>query len=140
MALSSRMLRPTPVGWAYVVGVFLQLDFGFVSVLPWPILLAALLAFPFSVLALPAFYVVAGLLGLVLGSDESSGSSGSGSCGPIGECDAVTSGDGTTWLAVTTDVVGILALTAAALLNAVLWRSVATARRRKAAAVSTRAR
>jgi hypothetical protein len=85
------------------------------------ILAAAALALPSSIVALPAFYVVYGLLALVPGANPSAGS-GSGSCTPGGECRFSSTGDLAAWFSVTTDIVGIVALTGAALANLVLLR------------------
>ena len=92
------------------------------------ILTAAALALPTSIVAGPGYYVAYGLLALIPGANPSSGS-GSGGCSPGAGCHASTSGDLAAWFAVTTDVIGVLALTAAALLNVVLLRIVTRRRR-----------
>jgi hypothetical protein len=79
--------------------------------------------------ALPAFYVV-GLLALIPAANPS-GSTGAGSCVPNGECQASTAGDAAVWFTLVTEAVGILALTAAALLNAVALRNLMVAARRR---------
>jgi hypothetical protein len=71
-----------------------------------------------ELVAFPAFYVVYGLLALIPAANPS-GSTGAGSCVPNGECQASTAGDAAVWFTLVTEAVGILALTAAALLNAV---------------------
>lgn len=95
------------VAAAYVLTVAALAAVGFVTESTAPILVAGVLSLPTSVPAVIAFYVVYGLLAQVPGAnpDSSSGSS---------------SGDLATWFAVTTDVVGVLALTAAAVVNVVV--------------------
>src|SRR5690606_18884476 len=83
------------------------------------VLLAAVLALPSSIPGMIGFYVAYGLLAQVPGANPPS-SSGSATCSPDGICHGSTSGDLAPWFAVTTDVLGILALTGAALLNAYL--------------------
>jgi hypothetical protein len=122
------MLCPNWVGSIYVLGVAAVSMLGFTSGSTSTILLAALFALPSSLFALPAYYVVYGLLALLPGANPSS-SSGSGSCTPNGDCQVSTTGDATAWFTFMTDAVGILALTAAALLNAVVLRKLITARR-----------
>ena len=119
---------PTSVGWTYVLGVAVVSALGFTTGSTPTILFAALLALPSSVVAFPAFYVVYGLLATISGANPSS-SSGSGSCAPNGECQATTPG-GAAWFTLATEAVGILALTAAALLNAVALRNLMIAARR----------
>jgi hypothetical protein len=83
------------VATTYVGAVAVVAAAGFVTDSTPAILLAALLTLPSS-------------------------SSGSATCSPDGICHGSTSGDLAPWFAVTTDVLGILALTGAALLNAYL--------------------
>lgn len=85
------------------------------------ILAAAVLALPVGILAVPGFYLAYGLLAQVPGADPSS-ATGSGGCSPSGDCYATTTGDPAQWFVITTDAIGVLALTAAALLNVVLLR------------------
>jgi hypothetical protein len=98
------------------------------------ILLAALLGLPASVLALPGYYFMYGMLALVPGANPSS-SAGSGSCAPDGSCHGSVAGEPAVWFTISTDALGILALTGAALLNVVVFRTL-TARRRSASAVT----
>jgi hypothetical protein len=121
-------LRPTRAGWIYVLGVAAVSTLGFTTGSTPTILLAALLALPSSVVAIPAYYIVYGLLALVPGANPSS-SSGSGSCTPDGDCQVSTTGDLATWFTFATEAIGILALTAAALLNAVVLRNLIAALR-----------
>lgn len=123
------MLRPNWVGSMYVLGVAAVSTLGFASGSTSTILLAALFALPSSVLAVPAYYIAYGLLALFPGANPSS-SSGSGSCTPNGECQVSTTGDAAVWFTFTTEAVGILALTTAAMLNAVVVRNLIAARRR----------
>jgi hypothetical protein len=116
------------VGSIYVLGVAAVSTLGFASGSTPTILLAALFALPSSVVAVPAYYGVYGLLALFPGANPSSGA-GSGSCAPNGECQVSATGDAAAWFTFTTEGVGILALTAAALLNAVVLRNLIAARR-----------
>lgn len=85
------------------------------------ILFTAFLSLPSSVLAVPAYYVAYGLLGMVPGANGSS-STGSGSCTPNGDCVTSTTGELAPWFAMTSDSIGIVALVAAALVNVTLLR------------------
>jgi hypothetical protein len=85
------------------------------------ILTAAALALPTSIVAVPGFYMAYGLLAQFPGANPSSSTS-FGGCSPEGDCYEHTTGDVAPWFVVTTDVIGVLALTAAALLNVVLLR------------------
>jgi hypothetical protein len=107
------------VAVAYVVVVAAVATVGFTTESTAMILLAGLLALPTSVPAVIGYYVVYGLLAQVPGANPDS-SSGSMSCSSAGDCQGSSTGDLAPWFAVTTEVVGILALTAAALLNVVL--------------------
>ena len=128
MPTLGRMPRPTLAGWIYVLGVAAVSTLGFTTGSTPTILLAALLALPLSAVAVPAFYVVYGLLALVPGANPSS-STGSASCAPDGDCHVSTTGDPAAWFTLATEAVGILALTAAALLNAVVLQNLIAARR-----------
>jgi hypothetical protein len=123
-----RMLRPTLVESAYTLTVAVVATLGFATESTSAILLAAFLALPSSAIAVPAYYVVYGLLAQVPGANPSS-STGSASCAPNGDCQASSTGDPAGWFTLATEVVGILALTAAALLNVVVLRSLIAARR-----------
>ncbi|MDH2416466.1 hypothetical protein [Nocardioides sp. CER19] len=125
------MLRPTPGGTAYVLTVVVLATLGFTTG-STPLIVAAVVAtLPLSVLAVPLFYAVYGLLSLIPGADPSS-SSGTASCTPAGDCHSWATGDPAGWFTVTAVVVGILVLTAAALANAILAGLVLAARRRHA--------
>lgn len=111
------------VAAAYVAVVAAVATVGFTTESTVGILLAAALSLPVSVPAIVGYYVVYGLLAQVPGANPDS-SSGSMSCTAAGECTSSSSGDLATWFVVVTDVVGILALTVAAVLNVVLARMV----------------
>ncbi|KQW46992.1 hypothetical protein ASC77_17545 [Nocardioides sp. Root1257] len=104
---------------AYVLTIATMTTVGFVTDSPAPILVAGVLSLPTSVPAGIGFYVVFGLLAQVPGANPST-SSGSMSCTSAGECHGSSSGEAATWFLVTTDVVGILALTLAAVLNVLI--------------------
>jgi hypothetical protein len=113
----------------YVLTVAATAAFGFVRESTPTILLAAALSFPASVIALPGYYLVYGLLASVTNANPSD-ASGSTSCTAGGDCTSSTSGDPAVWFQVTTDILGILALTCAAVLNAFLLCRMAERRRR----------
>jgi hypothetical protein len=123
-----RRLRPTLAEWAYVLTVAVVSTFGFTTESTAAILLAAFLALPSSVPAVIGYYIAYGLLAQIPGANPSS-STGSGSCSADGDCQTSTTGDAALWFTITTDVVGVLALTGAALLNVVVLRSLIAGRR-----------
>ena len=126
------------VAAAYVVVVATIATVGFTTGSTAAILLAAALSLPASVPAMIGFYLVYGLLAQVPGANPDS-SSGSMSCTAAGECSGSSSGDLATWFVVVTDVVGVLALTVAAVLNVLLVRMVWRGRRvRGSASASAR--
>ena len=128
--------RPTWRSSTYLVAVAGLATVGFVQGSPGPIVLAALLALPASIVAVPCYYVVYGLLALVTGANPSS-SSGSGSGSSAGGASTtVTTDDTATWFAVTTHVLGVLALVAAAALNVLLVQAVLSRRRGRRAPVA----
>ena len=125
---SSARPRFPLVEWSYVLGVAVLATLGFTTGSTPTILLAAFVALPASVLAVPVFYGAYGLLALVPGANPSS-STGSGSCTPTGDCQSSSTGALATWFALTTDVLGILALAGAALLNVLVLRGLVAGRR-----------
>ena len=131
------MLRlPLPVvALTYVLGVAAVTTVGFTMASTSLLLLAAVVTLPSSAIAVPAFYVVVGVLGLVPGANPSH-STGSGSCAPSRDCQVSTTGDPASWFVFATEVVGILALAAGALLNVVLLRALIAARRTKSRAAT----
>lgn len=118
------MPRLTRGGWAYVIAVGCAALVGFATDSTMLIVLAALAALPASVLAVPAYYVAFGVLAQLPGADTAT-VTGSVSCGPAGQCQESSAGDPAAWFTLATDAVGILALTAAALVNVVVLRRLA---------------
>ena len=115
----------------YGVAVALIAALGFTEQSPWPILLAALLAVPSSIVAVPCYYLAYGFLALIPGANPSS-SSGSATLAPDGRMlTSVSTGTPAAWFTVTTFVLGILALTVAAFVNVRLLRSLAARRSAK---------
>ena len=128
--------RPTWRSTTYLAAVAGLATAGFVQGSPGPIVLAAVLALPASIVALPCYYLVYGLLALVTGANSSS-SSGSGSSSSAGgSSTTVTTDDMATWFAVTTHVLGVLALTVAAAVNVLLARAVVSRRQGRRAPVA----
>jgi hypothetical protein len=125
VGLPRSRLRPSLGSSAYVLGVAAIAGAGFAQDLTWPILLAAALTLPTSIAAVPGYYLSYGLLGLVPGANPSS-VTGSASSGPSGTTFSETGG--AAWFTVTTDVLGVLALTVAAVLNVLLLRALITRR------------
>lgn len=120
-----------PLSTAYVLAVAVTTAIGFVVGSPVPILLAAAAALPASVVTMPLFYVVSGLLGLVPGANPSS-SSGSGSSTAGGSVTTHETGTAADWYTITTHVVGVLALALAAAVNVLLVRRLLARRRGEA--------
>lgn len=118
MPSMSRVVGLT-LGSTYIVVVAVTATVGFSTDSTRTILIAAALGLPSSLFAVPAFYAAFGLLALVPGANPSS-SSGSGYCTRDGDCEWTSTGDPAAWFLPTTDVLGIVALTGAALLNVVL--------------------
>jgi hypothetical protein len=126
------------VAASYVVVVAAVATVGFTTASTAGILLAGSLSLPASVPAIVGYYLVYGLLAQVPGANPDS-SSGSMSCTSAGECTGSGSGDLAGWFVVVTDVVGILALTGAAVLNVLLVRMLWRGRRvRGSASASAR--
>lgn len=118
----------------YVVAVAALAVAGFVTGSPGPIVVAAVLTLPASLLMMPAYYVAYGLLALVPGANPSSGS-GSGTVGADGHTvTQVVTGESAAWFTVTTSVLGVAALAAAAVANVVLLQRLS--RRRRAAVLA----
>ena len=128
---SSRVprFRPTFRSLAYVVAVALVATVGFTQESPWPILFAALLALPASIVAVPSYYVVYGVLALIPGANPSSNTGFETVDADGRTITSVITGTPAAWFTITTHVLGILALTVAALLNVLVLRAI-TARRR----------
>ncbi|MGZ4482739.1 MAG: hypothetical protein ACXVXE_08880 [Nocardioidaceae bacterium] len=117
-------LRPTLRSSAYVAAVAVPAAAGFTTGSTWPILLAAGLALPASLLALPGYYLAYGLLALVPGANPSAGT-GSGRSLPGGGTVTTVTGTPAAWFTTTTHLLGILALAAAAVVNVLLLRHLA---------------
>ncbi|MEO6789591.1 MAG: hypothetical protein ABI249_02630 [Ornithinibacter sp.] len=129
----SHVIRVTRGASLYVAAVTVCAVLGFVLGVPWPILLAAAISLPASVVTLPAFYMVYGLLALVPGANPSM-STGSGSVDSSGAViSSVSTGLPSTWFAITTAVLGALALGLGAVLNVVIVRMLTAHRQRRAA-------
>jgi hypothetical protein len=120
--------RPTLREAAYLLVVVGLAAWGFVAGSTATILLAVLLALPAGPVALVGYYVAYGVLALVPGANPDT-SSGSATCSPSGACQVSTTGDLATWFAVSTDVIAVLLVTAAAVANVVLLRLVISRRR-----------
>jgi hypothetical protein len=128
--------RPTWTSITYLAAVAGLATAGFVQGSPGPIVLAAVLSLPASIVAVPSYYVVYGLLALVTGANPSS-SSGSGSSAAAGDTSTtVRTDDMATWFAVTTHVLGVLALAVAAAVNVLLVRAVVSRRQGRRAPVA----
>ncbi len=112
----------------YVLVVATIAAVGFVRESTSMILLAAALSLPASAIALPGYYLLYGLLAYVTNANPS-GASGSTSCTVGGDCSSSSSGDPAIWFQITTDVLGILALTCAAILNVFVLRRILQRRR-----------
>jgi hypothetical protein len=125
-----RRAHPTPASTAYVLLVAAAAAVGFAVGSPAPILLAAAATLPASLLTLPLFYLAYGLLALVPGANPSS-SSGSGSSTADGVVTSNVTGETAGWFTATTHVAGVLLLTAGAVADVVLVRSLAANRRRR---------
>lgn len=123
MTTAVRSLRPRLAESLYVLLVVVLGITGFLAGSAPLILLAACLSLPSSVLAVPTYYVAYGLLAMVPGANPSS-SSGSGACTANGDCVTSTTGELAPWFAITSEVIGILALVAAALVNVALLRRI----------------
>lgn len=128
MSPSVRRLRLTPIESTYVLLVALIATTGFSTKFTLIIVLAALLSLPSSVPAVLGYYLAYGLLALIPGANPSS-SSGSGTCAPNGDCLSSTTGDLAVWFTVTSEVIGVLALMVAALVNVAILRSLTACRR-----------
>lgn len=116
-------LRPTPGSSVYVVAISSLAALGFIEGTPWPIILAAVLALPSSLIAVPAYYVLYGLLALVPGANPSTSSGSETGAADGTVTSTVSSGSLAGWFDVTTVALGIALLAAAAILNVLLART-----------------
>jgi hypothetical protein len=126
------VIRPTLRSSIYVVVVTLIATVGFVQGSPWPILLAGLLALPFSLVALPGYYLLYAVLALIPGANPSSNSGGETVSADGTVISSTSTGLPSAWFLNSTQVLGVLALTAAAVLNVLLVRMVLARRARTA--------
>jgi hypothetical protein len=106
---------------AYVLCVGAVAAWGFYTDTTATILFAVLLAMPAGGPALVGYYMAYGLLAGVSGANPDVASSG-GRCTASGGCESFSTGEPAEWFLHTMDLVGALALTAAAVLNVVLLR------------------
>ena len=120
--------RPRAAEATYVLAVAGVATYGFVKGDTAAIVGAVALSMPTGLPAIIGYYFIYGVLGEVPGADPST-SSGSGSCTADGHCHETTSGDLAPWFVHTTTVIGILAVTVAAVVNVLLLR-ILLARRR----------
>ncbi len=116
----------------YVVVVALLSAFGFVAQTPWPILVAACLTLPASVVALPGYYVAYGLLAWATGANSTE-ATGSSSSSPDGTITSTVTGSLPTWFSLTTSVLGVAILTGGAIANLYLLRRLRRGRKKAAA-------
>jgi hypothetical protein len=119
---------PTRLETAYLLAVGGLATWGFASGSTATILLTVLLALPAGPAALVGFYLAYGVLALVPGANPDA-NSGSATCSPGGPCQVSSTGDLATWFALSTDVIAVLLLTAAAVVNVALLRFVISRRR-----------
>ncbi|MEP7368528.1 MAG: hypothetical protein ABI662_02650 [Dermatophilaceae bacterium] len=96
---------------------------GFTGGSPWPILLAAILTLPASIVAVPCYYLAYGILALIPGANPSSSTGSAMQYAPAGPITSVVTGEPAAWFSVTALVVGILTMTVAAILNVLLRRA-----------------
>ncbi|HEU5037223.1 MAG TPA: hypothetical protein VFT70_09460 [Nocardioides sp.] len=115
------------VAAAYVATVTGLAALGFAGDSTAVILLAAALTLPSGVPAVVGYYVAYGLLALAPGANPSV-STGT-SCNSIGCVSSLTGGPAP-WFAVTTDLLGVVALAGAALVQVLLVRLVLRGRRK----------
>jgi len=123
--------------WIYVAAVASIAAVGFFHDSPWPILLAALLAIPLSVVRVPCYYIGYGLLSFIPGASPSSNTGSGGFAADGHTLPSAGTGMPAAWFTTTTDLIGILALTLAAILNVLLLQALAARRRRSAATTAT---
>lgn len=100
------------------------------------ILLAVALTLPVGIPALVGFYLAYGLLAQVPGANPHTFNA-SESCRANGVCECASTGDLATWFLVTTDALGVAALTLAATTNVVLLGLLLGRRRRRGAAADS---
>ncbi len=124
-------VRPTLRSSIYVVVIALLATTGIVGQSPWPVLIAALLTLPACVAVVPCYYILYGLLALIPGANPSSNSGSESQSATGATITSAMTGAQASWFVITTQAIGILAFTIAAILNVILLRAV-VARRRNA--------
>jgi hypothetical protein len=118
----------TRAALAYVACIAVMATAGFGLQSPGLVLLAAVGTLPISVVALPAYYIVAGLVGLIPGANPSH-ASGAGYATPNGHIITTSeTGAPAQWFLISLAVIGVAALTAAAMLNVLLLQTFARRR------------
>jgi hypothetical protein len=119
--------RPTRLEAAYLLAVAGLATWGFATGSTATILFTVLLALPTGPSAVVGYYVAYGLLAQVPGANPDT-NTGSGACSPSGACQVSTTGDPAMWFTLSADVIAVLLLTAAAVVNVVLFRLVVSRR------------
>lgn len=122
-------VRPTWRSATYVTVVAATATVGFVEGSPWPILLAVLLTLPVSIVTVPCYYIVYGLLAQVPGANPSINTRVETQAGHGGPVSSVTTGMRATWFVITTETLGVAALTLAALVNVLALQLLLSRRR-----------
>jgi hypothetical protein len=122
-------VRLTARSSLYVVAVASIAAVGFTEQSPWPILLAAILAVPASIVAVPCYYLAYGFLALIRAAKPSNVSYSAAFALDGRRLASVSTGMPAAWFTITTFVLGILALTVAAFVNVLLLRAVSARRR-----------
>lgn len=124
-------------GWRYAAVVAALTALGAALQSPWPLLAAAVVTLPSSLIALPTYYLAYGLLAVVSGANPST-ATGSGSGTPGGVSTTSESAGTALWFVLVTDLVLVLLLVAAAVLNVLLYQRIRERRRRWVAAAAAR--
>ncbi len=126
-------IRVTARSATYVAVVAASAALGLVGHTAWPVLLAAAISLPASVVALPGYYLAYGLLALIPGANPSNGS-GSASVDAGGHLvSSAVGGTQAAWFTIATLVLGVVLLTAGAVVDVLLVRALAARRRQRVA-------
>jgi hypothetical protein len=110
------------------VGVAALVTAGVLLQSPGPFLLALLLTLPSSLVALPVYYLLYGLVAMIPGANPAS-SSGKGLSTPDGTTVTVVSGEPALWFTVAMAVLAVLVVAGAAWLNAIGLKAILSRRR-----------
>ena len=105
---------------------------GFIAESPWLIVIAALLALPASIVAMPCYYFVYGVLALIPGANPSINTGFESVAADGTTITSMVTGTPAAWFTITTHVLGILTLIVASFLNVLILGSLAARRRGKA--------